>query len=85
MEILHCLYLPGRTKDMESTQLLREMYTRNISWGGGGGEGGLCLFTFKCRLSRNPVSHRPVQSCTVIDLALECYPAVRLLQNCKRL
>jgi len=34
----------GRTMTLGSTQLLTEMGTRNISWGGGGlGKGGRCL------------------------------------------
>jgi hypothetical protein len=39
-EILHCLNRPGRTKNIGSTQLLREMCTRNISRVGKGGGGG---------------------------------------------
>ena len=36
-----------------STQPLREMSTRNISWGGGKGGHSVRLTTFMCRLSRN--------------------------------
>ena len=33
----------GRAMVLGLTQLLTEMSTRNVSWGGGGGRGGLCV------------------------------------------
>jgi hypothetical protein len=40
----------GRTLASGSTQPLTEMSTRNISWGGGGGKWGLCVWLTTCHL-----------------------------------
>jgi hypothetical protein len=37
METFHLLNASGRTMAVGSTQLLTELSTRGISWGGGGG------------------------------------------------